>query len=125
MGEDRRQSDRRVGPTDRRLDSSEQFRNTKNSNISNHDSKKTYISLTTFIITIVVFLITTIVLIWLVYNNLNNKINELNYYDDEYLYDNYDNSDEDLYTDTDIDLEIDNDSDIITPDSDTSENITD
>ena len=109
MGGDRRQGDRRVGPSDRRENLSEgQFQDI---------NEKTYISLTAFIVTIVVILIIVIGMILFVYNNLNNKINELNYYDDEYIMDgNYYEedygSDEYLYTD---------ESDITLPDSDTTD----
>lgn len=122
MGEDRRSGDRRSGMGDRRLDSSAtQHQVVSDKSGSNNESK--CVSLTAFVITILVVLAVMIGSIFFVYTNLNNKIDELHSHLDsimglDYEYDNEDYNYDDSYTDTDDDGVSTNEDD-----SDTSTNL--
>ncbi len=83
---DRRQGDRRTGLDDRR-----------NSNV-----EKIAPTILVFMVVIIVILIVMCGIIWLVYDNLNTKIEDLN---SEYIFDtSYD--DDDLYNDSDDESDI-------------------
>lgn len=95
---DRRQGDRRTGLDDRR-----------NSNV-----EKIAPTILAFMVVIIVILIVMCGIIWLVYDNLNTKIEDLNStYNNEHIFDtSYD--DDDLYNDSD------DESDIVETDSNTN-----
>lgn len=94
---DRRQGDRRTGLDDRR-----------NSNV-----EKIAPTILAFMVVIIVILIVMCGIIWLVYDNLNTKIEDLSTYNNEYIFDtSYD--DDDLHNDSD------DESDIVETDSNTN-----